>query len=303
MIAVPSEPILRVQDLSRHYETGGFLGRKRHVVKAVDGISLAIRPGETLGLVGESGSGKSTTARLVLRLEEPTAGRIWFEEQEITGLSPAALKPLRRKVQIVFQDPYAALNPRMTVGDFVTEPLVVHGVAGGRASRRERVAGLFSLVGLDARFMDRYPHEFSGGQRQRVGIARAIALDPSLIVADEPITALDVSIQAQIVNLFQDLQERLGVAYLFIAHDLSMVRYLCARVAVMFRGRIVETGATDEIFREPVHAYTRALLSSVPIPDPDREQGRRRIPFDPDSVVFTDEQGLAEVRPGHWVLT
>ena len=295
-------PILAVENLTRHYETRGFLGRGRFVVKAVDGISFAIAPGETFGLVGESGSGKSTTGRLVLRLEEPTAGRIWFEGQEITGLGASDLKPVRRRMQIVFQDPYAALNPRMTVGDFVGEPLVVHGLAGKRAELRERVAALFGQVGLDPRFMDRYPHQFSGGQRQRIGIARALALEPRLIVADEPITALDVSIQAQIINLFQDLQEQLGLAYLFIAHDLSMVRYLCQRLAVMWRGRIVETGPTEAIFENPRHAYTRALLSAVPIPDPKRERARQRIPFDADSARPTPGQHLVEVEAGHFVL-
>jgi len=297
-----SEPILRVENLSRLYETRGFLGRGAYTVRAVDGISFAIAPGETFGLVGESGSGKSTTGRLVLRLEEPTAGRVWFEGQEITGLSPAALKPVRRRMQIVFQDPYAALNPRMTVGEFVAEPLVVHGLAGARDKLRARVAELFGQVGLDPRFADRYPHQFSGGQRQRVGIARAIALGPRLIVADEPITALDVSIQAQIVNLFQDLQEKLGLAYLFIAHDLSMVRYLCHRVAVMWRGRIVELGPTEAIFENARHPYTKALLSAVPIPDPDRERARERVAFDPDAVRVVPGQQLAEIAPGHFLL-
>jgi peptide/nickel transport system ATP-binding protein len=295
-----TEPILRVENLARVYESRGFLGRGSYAVRAVDGISFTIAPGETFGLVGESGSGKSTTGRLVLRLEEPTAGRVWFEGQEITGLSAAALKPVRRRMQIVFQDPYAALNPRMTVGDFVAEPLVVHGVASDREARRARVAELFRKVGLDPRFADRYPHQFSGGQRQRVGIARAIALQPSLIVADEPITALDVSIQAQIVNLFQDLQDELGLAYLFIAHDLSMVRYLCRRVAVMWRGRIVELGPTEAIFENARHPYTKALLSAVPIPDPDRERSRTGIAFDPDAVK--PGNALAEIAPGHFVL-
>jgi peptide/nickel transport system ATP-binding protein len=296
------DPILAVENLTRHYETRGFLGRGRFVVKAVDGVSFKIAQGETFGLVGESGSGKSTTGRLVLRLEEPTAGRIWFEGREITGLGAGDLKPVRRRMQIVFQDPYAALNPRMTVGDFVGEPLIVHGLAGDRAKLRERVGALFSQVGLDPRFMDRYPHQFSGGQRQRIGIARALALEPRLIVADEPITALDVSIQAQIVNLFQDLQEQLGLAYLFIAHDLSMVRYLCQRLAVMWRGRIVETGPTEAIFENPRHPYTQALLSAVPIPDPERERARRRLAFDADAARPAPGQTLTEVAAGHFVL-
>ena len=295
-------PILAVEGLKRHYVTRGFLGRGSYTVKAVDGVSFEIFPGETFGLVGESGSGKSTTGRLVLRLEDPSAGRVHFEGEDIKALPQPALKSVRRRMQIVFQDPYAALNPRMTVGDFVGEPLLVHQVATVSAERRERVAALFAKVGLDPRFADRYPHQFSGGQRQRIGIARAIALEPRLIVADEPITALDVSIQAQIVNLFQDLQEQLGLAYLFVAHDLSMVRYLCRRVAVMWRGRIVELGPTEAIFEDPRHPYTKALLSAVPIPDPDRERARQRLAFDPDSVRVVPDQPLTAVGGGHYVL-
>ncbi|MBL8838664.1 MAG: ABC transporter ATP-binding protein [Alphaproteobacteria bacterium] len=300
--AASAGPILAVENLKRHYVTAGFLGRGKYTVKAVDGVSFAIGRGETFGLVGESGSGKSTTGRLVLRLEEPTSGRVRFEGEDISALPQSALKPVRRRMQIVFQDPYAALNPRMTVGNFVGEPLVVHGVAPDREDRMARVAALFRKVGLDPRFVDRYPHQFSGGQRQRVGIARAIALEPSLIVADEPITALDVSIQAQIINLFQDLQEQLGLAYLFIAHDLSMVRYLCHRLAVMWRGRIVELGPTEAIFEDPRHPYTKALLSSVPIPDPDRERNRQRLVFDPDTLRAAPDQPMVEVAAGHFVL-
>jgi ABC-type oligopeptide transport system ATPase subunit len=303
MTAPGAPPVLAVEGLTRHYRTRGFLGRGAYLVKAVDGVSFTIGAGETFGLVGESGSGKSTTGRLVLRLEEPDAGRVWFEGREITSLNAASLKPVRRRMQIVFQDPYAALNPRMTVGDFVAEPLIVHGIGANRAERSARVAALFGQVGLDPRFMDRYPHQFSGGQRQRIGIARAIALEPSLIVADEPITALDVSIQAQIVNLFQDLQEQHGLAYLFIAHDLSMVRYLCHRVAVMWRGRIVEMAPTETIFADARHPYTRALLSSVPIPDPDRERARQRIAFDAEAARFSAEQQLVAVAPGHFLLS
>ncbi|MCC7427898.1 MAG: ABC transporter ATP-binding protein [Alphaproteobacteria bacterium] len=301
-IAQGPAPLLAVENLKRHYVTRGFLGRGSYTVKAVDGISFAIARGETFGLVGESGSGKSTTGRLVLRLEEPSAGRVRFDGADITALPQSALKPVRRRMQIVFQDPYAALNPRMTVGDFVAEPLIVHGLAPARSEREDRVAALFRKVGLDPRFAGRYPHQFSGGQRQRVGIARAIALEPDLIVADEPITALDVSIQAQIVNLFQDLQEEHGLAYLFIAHDLSMVRYLCRRVAVMWRGRIVELGPTDAIFEDARHPYTRSLLSSVPIPDPDQERGRQPLPFDPDALRHAPDQPMVEVGAGHFVL-
>jgi peptide/nickel transport system ATP-binding protein len=265
-------------------------------------VSFSISHHEILGLVGESGSGKSTTGRLVLRLEEPTSGEISFDGKPITGLHSAALKPFRREMQVVFQDPYAALNPRMTAGDFVAEPFIVHQIESSRARRAERTAELFRQVGLDTRFMKRYPHEFSGGQRQRINIARAIALKPRLIVADEPITALDVSIQAQIVNLFQDLQRELGVAYLFIAHDLSMVRYLCHRVAVMLRGRIVEIGPTDAIFEDARHPYTRSLLSSIPVPNPRIERTRRPIAFDYERERPAPEARLQEVAPRHAVL-
>jgi peptide/nickel transport system ATP-binding protein len=289
-------PLLQVDGLRRTYRGAGLRGGGG--VVAVDGVSFVVQHGETLGLVGESGSGKSTIGRLVLRLERADAGRIRFDGQELTGLGARALKPLRRQMQVVFQDPYSALNPRMKVGAFVAEPFRVHAV-GRRGERRERVAALFRTVGLDPRAMDRYPHEFSGGQRQRICIARAIALQPRFIVADEPITALDVSIQAQIVNLFQELQERLGLAYLFIAHDLGMVRFLCHRVAVLLRGRIVEMGPTETVFGDPRHAYTRALLSAVPVPDPDIEVGRVRIPFDP--AMVRPEAPLIEAAPGHFV--
>ncbi len=296
-----AEPLLRVRGLRKEYASRtGWLGRGGVPTRAVDDISFEVLPGETLGLVGESGSGKSTTGRLVMRLEEPSGGEVSFEGQVITGLSAAQMKPIRRRMQIVFQDPYAALSPRMRVGRFVGEPLIVHGSGGTASQRRDIVAELFRQVGLQPDFMSRYPHEFSGGQRQRIVIARAIALEPSFIVADEPITALDVSIQAQIVNLFQDLRERLGLAYLFIAHDLSMVRYLCQRVAVLLRGRIVEIGPTEAIFADPRHPYTQALLSAVPIPDPDVETARRRLVYDPDQAGLGGT--LEEVTPGHWTL-
>jgi peptide/nickel transport system ATP-binding protein len=255
---------------------------------------------ETLALIGESGSGKSTTGRVLLRLDEPTEGRIWFEGREITHLGKAEMKPIRQRMQVVFQDPDSSLNPRMRVGDFVAEPMIVHGLLSDPAEQRTRVEELFELVGLNPKFMDRYPHEFSGGQRQRVGLARAIALKPSLIVADEPITALDVSIQAQIVNLFQDLQEQLGVAYLFIAHDLNMVRYLSHRIAVMFGGRIVEIGPTRSVFERPAHPYTRSLLSSIPIPNPRLERQRVRIPFEGEAMDESAE--LVPVGDRHFVL-
>ncbi|RDE09338.1 ABC transporter ATP-binding protein [Pelagibacterium lacus] len=295
--------LLKVSDLQKTFGgKGGLLGRGRPEVRAVDHVSFEVRQGETLGLVGESGSGKSTTGRVLLQLEHPTGGEIEFEGNRLTGLSKSALKPFRRKMQIIFQDPYASLNPRMTVGDFVEEPMIVHRLVGGRAERRARVAELFDLVGLDPSFARRYPHEFSGGQRQRINIARALALEPSFIVADEPITALDVSIQAQIVNLFQDLQERLGLTYLFIAHDLSMIRYLCHRVAVMLRGKIVEIGPTEAIFANPQHAYTRALLSAIPVPDPDVESQRHAIAFDYETQKSPDGAEMRPVGPDHYVL-
>jgi peptide/nickel transport system ATP-binding protein len=297
-----TEPLLRVEGLVKHYGGGRGLLSGPPAVKAVDGVSFHVMPRETLGLVGESGSGKSTTGRLVLQLEKPTAGEVWFEGQALGGLSSAALRAVRARMQVVFQDPYAALDPRMTVGEFVAEPLVIHRAVSSRTEREDRVAALFRRVGLNPDFMRRYPHEFSGGQRQRVGIARAIALGPSFIVADEPITALDVSIQAQVVNLFQDMQQEMGIAYLFIAHDLNMVRYLCQRVAVMLRGRIVEMGPVAAIFGNPLHAYTRSLLSAVPVPDPDVERNRRRLVFSPEELAVPQGAALEEAAPGHFVL-
>ncbi|MBO1079210.1 ABC transporter ATP-binding protein [Roseomonas haemaphysalidis] len=295
-------PLLRVEGLCKHYGGGGGLWGRTPPVRAVDGVSFHVQPRETLGLVGESGSGKSTTGRLVLQLEPATAGEVWFEGRNLSDLSTAALRAVRARMQVVFQDPYAALDPRMTVGDFVAEPLVIHRAVSSRSEREDRVAALFRRVGLNPDFMRRYPHEFSGGQRQRVGIARAIALGPSFIVADEPITALDVSIQAQVVNLFQDMQQEMGIAFLFIAHDLNMVRYLCQRVAVMLRGRIVEMGPVEAIFGNPLHAYTRALLSAVPVPDPDVERGRQRIRLSAADLTPPPGAALVEAAPGHFVL-
>jgi len=293
--------LLKVEGLTKHFHTSrNLFGKPTHTVRAVEGVSFEIGHGETLGLVGESGSGKSTTGRLILRLEEPTAGTVIFDGQEISGLSPSQLAPVRRRLQVVFQDPFSSLNPRLRVGDSVGEPLSTHGVVRSAEEKRERVAALFRQVGLDPKFMDRFPHQFSGGQRQRIGIARAIALGPKLIVADEPITALDVSIQAQIVNLFLDLQEEMGMAYLFIAHDLGMVRHLCHRVAVMLRGRIVEMGSTEQVFANPQHPYTQALISAAPIPDPDREAARRRIAY--ELVPPPAGAMLQQVSPGHWAL-
>lgn len=300
---IQQKPLVSVRNLVKQYggKKGFFGGGNSFSINAIDDISFDIAPGETLGLVGESGSGKSTTGRVLLQLESPTAGDVYYKGQNIAGLKAPAMKPLRREMQIVFQDPYSALNPRMTVGDFVAEPLLIHEPSSA-AERQEKTADLFRLVGLDPSFMSRYPHEFSGGQRQRVNIARAVALRPSFIVADEPITALDVSIQAQIINLFQDLQEELGLAYLFVAHDLSMVRYLCHRVAVMLRGKIVEMAPVATLFEDPRHPYTQALLTAIPVPDPRIERARRHIAFDLNLHGPKAGQKLQEVTPEHFVL-
>jgi oligopeptide transport system ATP-binding protein len=271
-----SDEILRVENLSVHFPIkSGVLFRKEvGALRAVDGVSFTVRRGETLGLVGESGCGKSTTALAILRMLEPTAGRIVFEGEDITGYSRERMRPIRRRMQMVYQDPFGSLDPRMKVRDIVGEPLIVHRVAGNPARYRERVAELIDMVGLLPDMMDRYPHEFSGGQRQRIGIARALALEPALLLCDEPVSALDVSIQAQIVNLLMDLQERLGLTYLFIAHDLSVVRHISDRIAVMYLGKIVELATRDDLYRDPKHPYTEALLAAVPIPDPELEASR-----------------------------
>ncbi|HVA30477.1 MAG TPA: ATP-binding cassette domain-containing protein [Gaiellaceae bacterium] len=272
-------PLLEVEGLTKTFRMRRRLGRRQSdVVRAVDGISFEVHEGETLGLVGESGSGKSTTGYCVLQLLKPTSGSVRFNGRELTGISRAELRATRRELQIVFQDPYSSLDPRLTVEQIVVDPLEVHRV-GDRASRRRRVQELLELVGIEPSHAQRYPHEFSGGQRQRIGIARALALDPKLLVCDEPVSALDVSIQAQILNLLNDLQERLGLAYLFIAHDLAVVRAVSDRIAVMRRGKIVEVGDADEVYARPQHPYTKALLAAVPVADPRRmreERERRR---------------------------
>jgi oligopeptide transport system ATP-binding protein len=268
--------LLQVRDLRKEFpvKSGFMFERVTHSVKAVDGVSFEIAEGRTLGLVGESGSGKSTTGYCVLQLIKPTAGSIRFKGKELTDLGREQMRKMRRELQIVFQDPYSSLDPRMTVGDIVAEPLEVHGV-GGRRDRRARVRELLDVVGFNPDYSNRYPHEFSGGQRQRVGVARALALNPSLIVCDEPVSALDVSIQAQILNLLKDLQRDFGLTYLFISHDLAVVRSMSDDIAVMKDGQIVETGPADDVYEHPKHEYTRALLNAVPVPDPKRMQERR----------------------------
>jgi len=314
-------PLLQVTDLKKHFPIRrGIFSRIAGWVKAVDGVSLGIAQGETLALVGESGSGKTTTGRCILRLLEPTSGGVTFDGVDLLSLPPRAMRRMRRQIQVVFQDPYASLNPRMRVGTIVREPLDIHRIGASRRERDETVAALLRRVGLDPGMRDRYPHEFSGGQRQRIGVARALALRPRLIVADEPVSSLDVSVQAQVINLLIDLQEEFKIAYLFIAHDLAVVERIADRVAVMYLGQIVEVAARAEIFRNPLHPYTRALLQAIPIPDPARARERQVLRGDPPSPAQPPpgcrfhtrcpsaveacpriEPPLVEVAPGHWV--
>ena len=316
--------LVAVDNLKKYFPiTGGMWGRQVGTVKAVDGVTFAIQAGETLGLVGESGCGKSTTGRAILLLHEPTSGRVTFDGEELTQLSSSEVRKLRPKMQMIFQDPYATLNPRHNVGKIVGEPLVINGVMKkGSQEYKDRVAELMELVGLDPGYVRRFPHEFSGGQRQRIGIARALSLHPSFIVCDEPISALDVSIQAQVVNLLQDLQEQMGLTYLFIAHDLSMVKHISHRIAVMYLGRLMELASRIELFGDPLHPYTQSLNSAVPVPNPRLERQRKSfiLKGDPPSpanpppgCVFHTRCPLAinecttrvpefrEMRPGHFV--
>jgi oligopeptide transport system ATP-binding protein len=317
------DTLLRVENLKMYFPiTQGIIFQRRvGFVRAVDDISFGIQRGETLGLVGESGCGKSTTGRAILQLYKPTDGQVIFDDKNLVQMKGGEMRRMRREMQMIFQDPYASLNPRMTVGSIIGEPLEIHNLAKGRA-KQERVQELLRTVGLNPYFANRYPHEFSGGQRQRIGIARALAVEPKFIVCDEPISALDVSIQAQIINLLEELQEKLGLTYLFIAHDLAVVRHISDRVAVMYVGKIVELTDRNSIFENPLHPYTRALLSAIPVPDPVVEKKRTRIiltgdvpsPVNPppgcrfnprcpyaEDNCRTDEPPLNEVKPGHWV--
>lgn len=281
-----AETLIKVENLSKAFPIkGGILSREIATVKAVADVSFEIKKGETLGLVGESGCGKSTLGRCVIRLLEPTSGKIWYKGNDVTNLKGDSLRVLRRSMQIIFQDPYASLNPRMTVGSIVGEPLAIHNLFDSKKDREDRVKQLLDLVGLRPEAINRYPHEFSGGQRQRIGIARALAVDPEFIVCDEPVSALDVSIQAQVINLLMDLQQKLGLTYLFIAHDLKVVEHISNRVAVMYLGRVAELANADELYEHPTHPYTQALLSAIPVPDPNAKKSRIILQGDVPSPI------------------
>ncbi|WP_214481910.1 ATP-binding cassette domain-containing protein [Bacillus sp. SM2101] len=292
------EKLLEIQGLKQHFKVS-----KENTVKAVDGISFDIYKGETFGLVGESGCGKSTTGRTIIRLYNATDGKVFYNGENVHGKkSKKELKSFNRKMQMIFQDPYASLNPRMKVSDIIAEGIDIHGLASSKQDRMNRVHELLEIVGLNREHASRFPHEFSGGQRQRIGIARALAVDPEFIIADEPISALDVSIQAQVVNLMKKLQKEKGLTYLFIAHDLSMVKYISDRIGVMYRGKIVELAMSDELYSDPIHPYTRSLLSAIPLPDPDHERSRKRIIYDPLQHNYDKETPtMREIKQGHYV--
>ncbi|GAB4471226.1 MAG: dipeptide ABC transporter ATP-binding protein [Anaerolineae bacterium] len=315
------EVLVRVEHLKQYFPIRrGVFRRVVGHVRAVDDVSFEIYKGETLGLVGESGCGKTSIGRTILQLYKPTAGKVYYQDKDLAALPRREMRAMRREMQMIFQDPFSSLNPRMTIGTIVGEPLAIHKIASGQ-ERRKMVAKLLERVGLNPMFAGRFPHEFSGGQRQRIGIARALAVNPAFIVADEPITSLDVSIQAQVVNLMEDLQDEYGLTYLFITHDLSMVRHICDRVAVMYLGKIVELAEVENVYTAPLHPYTRALLSAIPVPDPEVEEKRQRIILEGDvpnpakppvgcnfntrcpvaiDRCFKDEPELQELRPGHW---
>jgi oligopeptide transport system ATP-binding protein len=315
-------PLVKVRNLKKYFPIIEGAIFQKHVgdIKAVDDVNFDIFPGETLGLVGESGCGKTTAGRTILHLYKPTEGQIFIEDIDLTTLNASELRKTRRRMQMIFQDPYASLNPRMNVGSIISLPLEVHNVARGK-EKQERVKELLEMVGLNPEFVKRFPHEFSGGQRQRIGIARALALNPDLVICDEPISSLDVSIQAQVVNLLEELQDRLGLTYLFIAHDLSMVRHISSRMAVMYLGKIVELSDRDELYTNPLHPYTQALMSAVPVPDPDVVKSRKRVilegdipsPANPpfgcnfntrcpiaEDICFQEDPEYLEQNPGHW---
>lgn len=294
-----AEKLVEIKNLKQHFNVG-----KGNMVKAVDGITFDIYKGETLGLVGESGCGKSTTGRTIIRLYDATDGQVLFNGEDVHGKKSAKeLKKFNRKMQMIFQDPYASLNPRMTVADIIAEGIDIHGLAKDRKERMDKVYELLETVGLNKEHANRYPHEFSGGQRQRIGIARALAVDPDFIIADEPISALDVSIQAQVVNLMKKLQREKGLTYLFIAHDLSMVKYISDRIGVMYFGKLVELASAEDLYNNPMHPYTQSLLSAIPLPDPDTERTRKRVSYDPKVHNYSDNEQLEmrEIVPGHYV--
>ncbi len=322
-MSAESTVLVKVQNLKKYFPIHKGILTQRHVgdVKAVDDVSFEIFRGETLGLVGETGCGKTTVGRTILRLYEPTSGHVYFEGSDLMSLNESGMRSFRKRMQMIFQDPYASLNPRMTVGSIIAAPLDVHGVPNGKG-KNERIEELLDMVGLNPEFVNRYPHEFSGGQRQRIGIARALAVNPDLIICDEPISSLDVSIQAQVVNLLEDLQQQLGLTYLFIAHDLSMVRHISDRMAVMYLGKIMELADRNEIYLRPLHPYTQALMSAVPVPDPDIAENRNRVILEGDlpspsnppvgcnfntrcpfvkDICLQEEPRYVELQPGHWV--
>ena len=296
--------ILKVEDLKTYFDVTKGLFSKKQIVKAVDGVSFDVKENETFGLVGESGCGKSTLGRTIVKLYEPVSGKVEFEGKDISGIKGKELKAFRKDMQMIFQDPYASLDPRMTVGEIIKEPMIIHNIYNTNKEREDRVVELLKIVGLKPDHIRRYPSEFSGGQRQRIGIARALVMNPKLLICDEPISALDVSIRAQIINLLNDLKEEMGLSLIFIAHDLSVVKYFCDRIAVMYFGELVELATSDELFKHPLHPYTKSLLSAIPKPNPLTEKTRKRITYNPQEVhdYSKEKPTLQEILPGHFIL-